>query len=683
MNGDGEVETPDAISPVIILIGEKIITIPAGDTYIDPGAIAIDDVDGNITDQIVVVNPCDVNIPGTYIITYNVIDSAGNSAIEVTRKVIVRDPTKPFISLIGEERMISAVGELNYDPGATAVDDIDGDITHLIVVVDPVDPWVAGTYVITYNVTDSSGNSAIEVTREVIVDGTPPVISLVGSPSIVTPASKKYRDPGATALDDVDGDISGRISVNNPVNTNILDTYIITYNVNDTAGNIADEVTREVIVRDMTPPEITRQGSSKIILTVGTPFTDPGATAQDNVDGDISNQIVVDNPVDTNVPGIYTITYNVSDDAGNSATEVTRGVNVVIFHSTFGRVAGRSDTGSEIIEAPGDNYVVVGTSSSAGVGRPDIWVIKIDGNGDEVWNKVFGTNKSDSGYSLCLTSDGGYAILGSSQATPPETWVIKLDENGDEIWRQVRERGGSRIIENSKDELLLAGNYVNPVSGDVDVLVIKLDKFGDELWSRTYGGTGNDTGADIIETTDGNYIVAGATTSFGAGSADAWIIKTDENGNEIWAKSFGGPEVDTASSIIETSDGNYTFAGSTYSYGGGGRDIWVVTIDQNGNEIWNTAIGTGKNEWGADIAEASTGGYLITGGKSESLGTGEDELLVVKLDQSGNVEWNGIFGGWRDESGKSIIATSDGYCAVVGTTKSFGDSYGDIWVIKF
>ena len=688
--GDGPEIPADTVSPVIILMGEATITISVNDTYIDPGAVAIDDMDGIITDKIEILNPCNVSIPGTYTITYNVTDAAGNKAAEVTREVIVRDPTSPFISLLGEERIIIAVGDLYSDPGATAVDDVDGDITQSIIVENPVNSLVSGTYVITYNVTDSAGNSAIEVTREVVVDGSPPVISLIGSPSIISPAGEGYRDPGATATDDVDGDISSRISVDNPLRghmaTRTPGTYVITYSVSDTAGNEADEVTREVIIRDITPPEITLQGSSNMIVTVGDTYTDSGATATDNVEGDISHMIVTDNQVDTTTTGFYTVTYNVSDTAGNSAEEVTRHVNVVVFHSSFGRVASRTDTGSEIIEVEDGNLLFVGTSASAGVGRPDIWVIKIDGNGNELWNRVFASNLNDYGYSLCQTSDGNYVITGVSMSTPTATWVIKIDEDGNELWNKALTGSdrvsGRSIIENSDGELLLAGRMGTLNSGE-NVGLSKLDANGDELWSLSYGGPQNDHGTDIIESTDGTYVIAGTTSSYGEGSSDAWVLKIDDFGNQIWAYSFGGVNEDSASSIVETSDGNYTVVGSTNSFGGIGYDVWVFTLDQFGNEIWSKTIGTTKDEWGSDIAAVSTGGYIITGVRVEPSGIAQDELLVVKLDENGDLEWDGIFGGWRDDYGTSIIENSDGHFTILGTTRSFYDSYGDMWVIKF
>ncbi|MFA5015804.1 MAG: DUF5011 domain-containing protein, partial [Actinomycetota bacterium] len=214
--------------------------------------------------------------------------------------------------------------------GATALDNVDGDITASIVTVNPVDTSVLGTYTITYNVTDSQGNDAVEVTRTVdVVDTTDPVITLLGVSPVEVEVGSTYTDAGATALDNVDGDITASIVTVNPVDTSVLGTYTITYNVTDSQGNAAVEVTRTVDVVDTTKPVITLLGVSPVEVEVGSIYTDAGATALDNVDGDITASIVTVNPVDTSVLGTYTITYNVTDSQGNAAVEVTRTVDVV------------------------------------------------------------------------------------------------------------------------------------------------------------------------------------------------------------------------------------------------------------------------------------------------------------------------------------------------------------------
>ncbi len=178
-------------------------------------------------------------------------------------------------------------------------------------------------------------------------DQTPPVITLQGSNLIEVNFNEPYSDAGATAVDNIDGDIKSNIVTVNPVNTSVARSYTVTYNVSDAAGNTATKITRTVNVialptvndsdnddntnntSDQTPPVITLQGSNLIEVNFNEPYTDAGATAVDNIDGDITSNIVTVNPVNTSVARSYTVTYNVSDAAGNTAAKITRTVNVI------------------------------------------------------------------------------------------------------------------------------------------------------------------------------------------------------------------------------------------------------------------------------------------------------------------------------------------------------------------
>ena len=246
------------------------------------------------------------------------------------------DTTPPVITLLGESEVNVEVGSSYEDAGATAEDDVDGDITGDIVVGgDTVDTDTPGTYVITYNVSDAALNPAEEVTRTVnVVDTTKPVITRLGLAEVTVEVKSSYTDSGATATDNYDGDITGSIVTVNPVNINVIGDYTVTYNVEDSSNNAAIQVTRTVHVVDTTPPVITRLGSATVNISVGDTYTDAGATALDNYDGDITGDIVTVNPVNTAVADTYTVTYNVSDSSDNPATEVTRTVVVAAVEVT-------------------------------------------------------------------------------------------------------------------------------------------------------------------------------------------------------------------------------------------------------------------------------------------------------------------------------------------------------------
>ncbi|WP_299223709.1 immunoglobulin-like domain-containing protein [uncultured Psychroserpens sp.] len=243
------------------------------------------------------------------------------------------DVEAPVITLNGSSTVNLNVGETYTELGATATDNIDGNLTSSIVIGgDTVNTSLPGTYVVTYNVSDAAGNAAVEVTRtvNVIPDTTPPIITLIGSSTINLELGASYTDQGATATDNIDGDITSSIVVGgDTVNTSLPGTYVVTYNVSDAAGNSAAEITRAVTINpDTTAPIITLIGASTISLNIGENYSEQGATATDNIDGDITSNIVIGGSVNTSVAGIYNVTYDVSDSAGNNAIQVLRIVNV-------------------------------------------------------------------------------------------------------------------------------------------------------------------------------------------------------------------------------------------------------------------------------------------------------------------------------------------------------------------
>ncbi|MEY8849392.1 immunoglobulin-like domain-containing protein [Psychroserpens sp. XS_ASV72] len=245
---------PDTEAPVITLNGTSTVNLNIGDTYTELGATATDNVDGNLTSSIVIGgDTVNTSIPDTYVVTYNVSDAAGNAASEVIRTVIVNpDTTAPVITLNGASTITLNVGDTYVEQGATAVDNWDGDLTSSIVISGSVNTSVAGTYFVNYNVSDSSGNAANQVTRTVNVtaDTTPPVIVLNGASVINLLVGDTYNEQGATATDNLDGDLTSSIIIGGSVNTSVAGTYSVTYNVSDSAGNAAAEVIRTVNVSE-------------------------------------------------------------------------------------------------------------------------------------------------------------------------------------------------------------------------------------------------------------------------------------------------------------------------------------------------------------------------------------------------------------------------------------------------
>ena len=319
----------DTQAPVMSLIGDLSQTIQVKSSYTEQGVSAIDNYDVSIPfSSITVTGSVDVNTVGTYLIDYDVSDSSGNGAVTITRTVVVEDTEAPVIILAGDADITLEADSSYSDAGASVTDNYNTGLT-ASVDLSSLDLSTVGVYTLTYSVSDSSGNAATPVYRTItIVDTQAPTISLNGNPTINVQAGTTYVDPGFTATDIYDGDLTAQVLVTGTIDSSILGAITLSYDVSDSSNNDAPTKTRTVRVVDTTKPMITLQGADEILLEVGDSFTDPGYTATDNYDGIITNDVIVADPVDTTTPGRYIVTYNLVDSQGNIADEQTRTVVV-------------------------------------------------------------------------------------------------------------------------------------------------------------------------------------------------------------------------------------------------------------------------------------------------------------------------------------------------------------------
>ena len=236
---------------------------------------------------------------------------------------------------------------------------------------------------------------------------------------------------------------------------------------------------------------------------------------------------------------------------------------------TFGSPHLRDDYAKSVVQTADGGYIIAGTTSSYGAGKNDVWLIKTDSNGNEEWNKTFGSTGGDSASSVEQTADGGYIITGTTSsygAGKEDAWLIKTDSHGNEEWNKTFWGFGGSSVEQTAD-----GGYII-AGGNNDAWLIKTDFRGNKIWYRTFGGIGRDFASSVEQTADGGYIIASTTSSYGAGEGDAWLIKTDSNGDEEWDRTFGGIADDFASSVKQTADGDYIIAGGLSRFYGLGED---------------------------------------------------------------------------------------------------------------
>jgi GH25 family lysozyme M1 (1,4-beta-N-acetylmuramidase) len=253
-----------------------------------------------------------------------------------------------------------------------------------------------------------------------------------------------------------------------------------------------------------------------------------------------------------------------------------------LWNKTYG--GSNSDYAWSLIQTDDGGYALAGSTESFGAGDADFWLVKTDANGNEQWNKTYGGTDQDRAYALVQTNDGGYALAGWTEsygAGYRNSWLVKTDANGNALWD--RTYGGTdydytiALVQTADGGYALAGITSSYDVGSGDWWLVKSDATGDMQWNKTYGGTDQDCAYALVQTSDGGYALAGYTYSFGYGSpGDFYLVKTDASGNMQWNKTYGGTDQDQAWALVETDDGGYAIAGSTEFLGAGSYDAWLI-----------------------------------------------------------------------------------------------------------
>jgi hypothetical protein len=361
-----------------------------------------------------------------------------------------------------------------------------------------------------------------------------------------------------------------------------------------------------------------------------------------------------------------------------NTTPDSRSTPVEEWSQTFG--GSGHDQGNSVAQTSDGGYIIAGQTYSYGAGLRDVWLIKTDADGNEEWSQTFGGTEQDYGYSVAQTSDGGYIIGGLtySFASYCDFYLIKTDANGNEVWSQTF--GGSGANFAYSVAVCSDGGYVilgdtTLGAGGYDAWLIKTDADGIMQWSCTFGTSSDDYGRSVIQTSDGGYAIAGYTRSYGDGSMDVWLIKTDASGAEEWSQVFGGSGAEYGYSVAQTSDGGYVIAAESAL-----DDYWLIKTDASGGEEWDYTFGGSGSDGARSVAVAPDGGYIIAG-ISYSYGNGD--FWLVKTDAIGVEEWAGNFGGsYNDDGALSVAVTLDGGYIATGYTDSYGSGGSDAWLLK-
>ncbi len=361
------------------------------------------------------------------------------------------------------------------------------------------------------------------------------------------------------------------------------------------------------------------------------------------------------------------------------------------WNRTYGGAS--SDEAYAVQQTIDGGYILAGTTGSIPGGDSNAWLVKTDAEGNPFWNQTYGGPYGDWGRALDQTADGGYVVAGTWQREHAITgefdaWLVKTDNNGNLQWNQTY--GGSAndiaasVQQTADGGYILGGVTYSFGNGSADFYLVKTDSAGNMEWSKTYGGASGDTACSAEQTADGGYILAGATASFGAGESDAWLVKTDMDGNVQWNKTYGGSRYDRANDVKQTADGGYVVAGFCRWTGEGYTgDFWLFKVDLNGDMQWSLRLNGGEDQQDEAYAVQQTadGGFAAAGCTSSVDGSGTD-FRVIKADTEGRMQWDQTYGGQKYDEAQAIVQTSDGGYAIAGCTTSFGAGRTDFWLIK-
>ena len=349
----------------------------------------------------------------------------------------------------------------------------------------------------------------------------------------------------------------------------------------------------------------------------------------------------------------------------------------------------------------------------------DVWVVKTDIDGQILWSKTYGGSDNEQASSIQNTSDGGFIISASTRSDDGDInsanqgfndlWILKLSGSGDILWENTYGFAGNdqayHVIPTQNGGYLLSGVLDVTASGGAgnagrsagnhaggDYWVIYTDGAGELVWSRYFGGTFTDTAYEAVETDNGDFIIIGSSDSTDVdiidnkGAYDFWIIRINKSGDFVWRKNFGGSEIDLPYAITKTSDGNFIVAGDTRSNDQnvsnlyGNADVWLVKFDENGSIIWEKNYGGTQFESARDIVNLSNGSYAVVASSrsnDENLNAnyGVNDGWLFIINEEGILQFQKNLGGSLLDFAQGVIGSTDGTIIVVGNTES---SDGDL-----
>ena len=370
-----------------------------------------------------------------------------------------------------------------------------------------------------------------------------------------------------------------------------------------------------------------------------------------------------------------------------SKTEIKKSAFETVWEHTYG--GEDDDIANGIVMLENGDTAIVGTCKSYNAKRSDICVMRMDSKGKMKWRKMLGGKKKDRGLVISRASDGNLLVAGEGKSfnhnADQDLYIAKLSLTGKVLWEHAF--GGDRdeyiagVAGTNDGGALLIGNSESfSKKGYKDIYIVRLDKEGKMLSTQTIGGKLNDEATALTRTADGNFIMVGSREVKHAGNADFFLMKLNQSGQKIWARTLGQKDNDVLTAVAPTPNGGIVATGRTRSYNSAQTDLAVMNFNKEGKLVWFKIYGFKYYDEGNAITMSKNGEYLLAG-KTNSMGKGDYDIYTIALDKEGTLIWSSLYGKENKDIAHAVTRTSDGGLIIVGESDSFSRSK-NFYIIK-
>ncbi len=349
------------------------------------------------------------------------------------------------------------------------------------------------------------------------------------------------------------------------------------------------------------------------------------------------------------------------------------------------------DVISDIEKTDDDGFMLIGFSSSFGMGGNDVALVKLGATGTVEWTKYYGGWGDDEGHDIKKMSNGDFILSGTTNSSgegDKDIFVLRVDSDGNLLWSKTYgewswEQPRGKAIEASNGDIIVIATTQSIGAGGKDALFLRISSTGSLLINKTYGNQDNDWEHDYVQMNNGDIVVSGRFNHSNDGSFGT-LLKVDEYGNLIWAKTYNTSGFCKFIRLRKTENDNLIAAGRIDSYGAGGTDVFVAKIDGNGNLLWGKTYGGSGYEQtnGIDFLPDQS---ILVSCHTNSFGFGALDVMLLKIDMGGSLIWGKVYGGPEDDyiyGGYGLLIDNNTSCLIAGVTKSFGMGNSDMYLIK-